>query len=234
MVRELDPALLLSAYAAGIFPMADSRDATDLYWVEPNERAILPLDQFHLSKSLRGTIRSGKYRVTRDVAFDKVVHLCAERRETWINQSIEQAVIDLHALGRAHSIEAWEGSRLVGGLYGVRIGTAFFGESMFSRADDASKVALAWLVARMRAGRFTLLDCQLMTEHLRSLGAVDVARETYAVLLASAVAAEGVAAGSAVGAGDFGALDELLEREGVAGATGPSGKLISQLLTQTS
>lgn len=236
----LDPILLLNAYAAGIFPMADSREAKELYWVEPNERAIIPLDGFHVSRSLRRTLRSGRFEVSRDRAFTEVVQGCADRPETWINQPIEEAVVALHRLGRAHSIEVWAKGELAGGVYGVRIGTAFFGESMFSRATDASKVALAWLVARMKAGGFTLLDCQLMNEHLRSLGAVDVPRETYSALLAAAVAfdsgggAAEVARAAGGGAGDFGALEALLEDAGVAGAPGPSGKLISQVLTQTS
>lgn len=234
-IGDLDPNLLLSAYAAGIFPMADSRDADDLYWVEPTERAIIPLDSFHMSRSLRSTIRSGRFRVTRDQVFGEVVRQCANRSETWINRTIERAVGALHRLGRAHSVETWSGDELVGGLYGVRLGTAFFGESMFSTATDASKVALAWLVARMTVGGFTLLDCQLMTDHLRSMGAIDVPRAAYCELLSAAVASEGAGETSARGtAGDFGALDELLEAAGVAGAGGPSGKVIAQLLTHTS
>jgi leucyl/phenylalanyl-tRNA--protein transferase len=234
-IDDLDPLLLLNAYAAGIFPMADSRDADDLYWVEPTERAIIPLDQFHVSRSLRSTLRSGRFLVTRDRAFAEVVRRCADRAETWINPTIERAVRGLHRIGRAHSIEAWSKNELVGGLYGVRIGTAFFGESMFSSETDASKVALAWLVARMKAGRFTLLDCQLMTDHLRSLGAIDIPRADYSKLLSAAVASDGGGGEASAGvAGDFGALDDLIALAGAAGAGGPSGKLIAQLLTQTS
>lgn len=232
---DLDPLLLLSAYMAGIFPMADSRDAEQLYWVEPTDRAIIPLDRFHLSRSLRSTLLSDRFQITRDREFEEVVRRCADRGETWINLKIERAVCALHRMGRAHSIEVWSQDDLVGGLYGIRIGTAFFGESMFSTATDASKVALAWLVARMKAGGFTLLDCQLMTDHLRSMGAIEISRDAYCELLSAAVASEGgVGAASGAGEGDFGALDELLEGASAAGAGGPSGKVIAQLLTQTS
>ena len=242
----LDPRLLLRGYAAGIFPMADSRDADDIFWVEPRNRAIIPLEGFHASRSLLKTIRGGSFTVTRDQAFAKVIRACAEREETWINADIERATLGLHAAGHAHSIECWHGDELVGGLYGVRLGRAFFGESMFSRATDASKVALAWLIARMRVGHFTLLDCQFMTSHLASLGAVSVAREAYVELLSVAL---GTAAGVVEGAGgatdgaaelpppDFTALDGLLAEfpaVGAAGAVGPEGKLIAQLLGQTS
>jgi len=241
----LDPRLLLRGYAAGIFPMADSRDADDIFWVEPRNRAIIPLDRFHASRSLLKTIRGGSFTVSRDKAFAQVIHACSEREETWINADIERATLGLHAAGHAHSIECWHGDELVGGLYGVRLGRAFFGESMFSRATDASKVALAWLVARMRVGNFTLLDCQFMTSHLASLGAVTVARDAYVELLSVALGtvAGGVAAGaSADGAAelpppDFTALDGLLdtvEPAGAAGAGGPEGKVIAQLLGQTS
>jgi len=239
-MSRLDPRLLLQGYASGIFPMADSRHATDLYWVEPRTRAIIPLDRFHLSRSLRGTIRSDRFTVTHDHDFAAVIAACAEREETWINAELEHAMIALHGSGHAHSIEVWAGNDLVGGLYGVKLGRAFFGESMFSRATDASKVALAWLVARLKVGNFTLLDCQFMTEHLASLGAVSVSRETYVALLATAL---GGVAGSAGAAGsaelpsappDFLALDRLLEVTGAAGAGGPAGYVISQLLGVTS
>ena len=176
-MSRLDPRLLLQGYATGIFPMADSREADELFWVEPRNRAIIPLDGFHLSRSLRRTIRSGKFAVTRDRAFAGVLAACADREETWINDELERAMLALHGSGHAHSIEVWKDAELAGGLYGVKLGRAFFGESMFSRATDASKVALGWLVARLKAGNFTLLDCQFMTEHLASLGAVSVPRE---------------------------------------------------------
>ncbi len=240
----LDPRLLLRGYAAGIFPMADSRDADDIFWVEPRSRAIIPLDRFHLSRSLARTLRKGRFTVTRNRAFGDVIRACAEREETWINAEIERATLGLHAAGHAHSIECWSGDELVGGLYGVRLGRAFFGESMFSRMTDASKVALAWLVARLRFGHFTLLDCQFMTPHLASLGAVTVARDAYIELLSGAlgtgavgVSVGGVATGSvALPPPEFGALDDLLEAEGRgdAGAAGPAGKVIAQLLGQTS
>jgi leucyl/phenylalanyl-tRNA--protein transferase len=241
-MSRLDPRLLLHGYASGIFPMADSRDARELFWVEPRHRAILPLDRFHLSRSLRRTLRSGRFEVTRDRAFGQVIAACAAREETWINAELEHAMRALHGSGHAHSIEAWHGGELVGGLYGVKLGGAFFGESMFSRMTDASKVALAWLVARLRAGNFTLLDCQFMTEHLASLGAVTIPRETYVALLSAALG--GGAAGEATvlealsptpaAAPDFLALDRLLEVTGAAGAGGPAGYVISQLLGVTS
>lgn len=238
----LDPRLLLRGYAAGIFPMADSRDARDIFWVEPRQRAIIPLDRFHVSRSLARTLRQGRFRVTRDHAFGEVIRACAEREETWINAEIERATLGLHAAGHAHSIECWQGDRLVGGVYGVRLGRAFFGESMFSRATDASKIALAWLVARMRVGHFSLLDCQFMTAHLASLGAVTVARDSYVELLSAALGTDSAGGASgAEGAGtvalpppEFGALDRLLEDAGAAGAAAPAGKLIAQLLGQTS
>lgn len=180
--------LLLKAYASGIFPMADARDDPETFWVEPKTRAILPLNGFRMSRSLRKTIRSGRYEVTADTAFSDVIAICAEsasdRQETWINADIEDAFCQLHDRGHAHSVECWSvdeaGKKtLVGGLYGLAIGSAFCGESMFSRARDASKVALAWLVARLIVGRFTLLDCQFMTDHLASLGAVEISQEEY-------------------------------------------------------
>ena len=243
MTATLDPSLLLQGYAAGIFPMADSRDAHDIFWVEPRRRAILPLDKFHCARSLGRRLRSGRFTVTHDQAFDAVVLACADRSETWINATIEQATRHLHAAGHAHSIECWRDGELVGGLYGVKLGRAFFGESMFSRAADASKVALAWLVARMKVGHFTLLDCQFITDHLASLGATQVSRADYVALLSSAIGsggADGAASGAAGGGEaalpppDFEALDRLLETAGAAGAAGPAGQLIAQLLGHTS
>ena len=240
-MSRLDPRLLLQGYASGIFPMADSRDADDLYWVEPRSRAIIPLDAFYLSRSLRRTLRSGRFAVTLDRDLPAVIQACADREETWINGEIEQAVLALHSAGHAHSVEVWRDEALVGGLYGVKLGRAFFGESMFSRATDASKVALAWLVARLRVGGFTLLDCQFMTPHLASLGAVSVPREAYVALLAGALGSAGSGGGSAAGESDSGAsppefraLDRLLEATGAAGASGPAGYVIAQLLGQTS
>ncbi len=241
-VTTLDPNLVLSAYAVGVFPMADGRDTDDIYWVEPNDRAILPLDGFHLSHSLRKTITTERYRVTANQAFAAVLRLCAEsvdnRPDTWINPPIERVFNDLHTLGFAHSIEVWNGETLVGGLYGLALGKAFFGESMVSRARDASKVAIAWLVARLRAGGFELLDCQFLTDHLASLGAVEISRDAYLALLMPALSGVIGPSASPDGAADFFALDL-----GFAGADAPppdtelgppSGKVIAQLLTQTS
>ena len=240
-MSHLDPRLLLQGYATGIFPMADSREADELFWVEPRNRAIIPLDGFHVSRSLRRTIRAGKFAVTRDHAFAAVLRACADREETWINAELERAMLALHGSGHAHSIEIWRNGELVGGLYGVKLGRAFFGESMFSRATDASKVALAWLVARLKVGNFTLLDCQFMTEHLASLGAVSIPRARYVALLAAALgggvegatSTGGGAGSAAVAPPDFFALDALLEVTG-AGAAGPVGYVISQLLGPTS
>jgi leucyl/phenylalanyl-tRNA---protein transferase len=246
-MSRLDPRLLLQGYATGIFPMADSRDADDLFWVEPRNRAIIPLHKFHMSRSLKRTLRSGRFTVTRDRDFAGVIAACADRPETWINAELESAMLALHGSGHAHSIEVWNADRLVGGLYGVKLGRAFFGESMFSRMTDASKVALAWTVARLRVGNFTILDCQFMTDHLASLGAVSIPRETYVALLSAALGGGGpaVAGGDATlladalarspeAPPDFAALDRLLEVTGAAGAAGPAGYVISQLLGQTS
>jgi leucyl/phenylalanyl-tRNA--protein transferase len=242
-MSRLDPRLLLQGYATGIFPMADSREADELFWVEPRNRAIIPLDRFHVSRSLGRTIRSGKFSVTRDRDFAGVIAACADREETWINAELEQAMLALHGSGHAHSIEVWRGDELAGGVYGVKLGRAFFGESMFSRARDASKVALAWLVACMKAGNFTLLDCQFMTDHLASLGAVSITRETYVALLSAALGGGDAASAGALVEGlgrppeapaDFAALDRLLEVTGAAGAAGPAGYVIWQLLGHTS
>ena len=236
-MTRLDPRLLLQGYATGIFPMADSREADELFWVEPRNRAIIPIERFHLSRTLRRTLRSGRFTVTHDRDFAGVIAACADREETWINAELEQAMRVLHASGHAHSVEVWHADELVGGLYGVTLGRAFFGESMFSRRTDASKVALAWLVARLKVGNFTLLDCQFMTEHLASFGAISIPRETYVALLSAALGRGGAAAAGAPAAGaapDFLALDRLLELAGAAGAGGPAGYVIAQLLGQTS
>ena len=242
-MKTLDPDLLLRAYSIGVFPMSDGRDAQELYWVEPRRRAIIPLDGFHLSRSLRKLLRSEHYEVTRDAAFGEIIRLCAERQDTWINAEIEQGYVRLHEAGRAHSIEVWREGRLAGGLYGVRLGAAFFGESMVSLERDASKVALAWLVARLIVGNFQLLDCQFMTPHLKSLGAVEIDQKDYLALLASALG-EGAGAAGASGAGgasaagpvEFEALDRLLGMPGREAGAGvpPSGWVIAQLLGQTS
>ena len=244
-MSRLDPRLLLQGYASGIFPMADSRGAEDLFWVEPRQRAVIPLDKFHMSRSLKRTIRSGRFTVTRDQAFGPVIAACADREETWINGGIESAMLALHGSGHAHSVEVWSLGELVGGLYGVKLGRAFFGESMFSRQTNASKIALAWLVARLKVGNFTLLDCQFMTDHLATLGAVSIPRETYVALLSAALGGAGAGSAGALpgfdalgrdpaAPPDFAALDRLLEVTGTAGAATPAGYVISQLLGQTS
>jgi leucyl/phenylalanyl-tRNA--protein transferase len=246
---------LLLAYANGLFPMADSATDEDIYWVEPRMRAILPLDGFHLSKSLAKVVRQDRFRVTTDRAFEDVMGLCAEsmpgREDTWINPLIQRSYAALFAIGHAHSIECWDGEALVGGLYGVSLGRAFFGESMFSRATDASKVALAHLVARLRVGRFDLLDCQFMTSHLASMGARELPQADYLELLYSSVsdalsagAGVGAAGASAAGAsaaaaGAWASLDAL-GAAGLSDAAGSSrtatspGQLIVQLLMKTS
>jgi leucyl/phenylalanyl-tRNA--protein transferase len=230
-VAVLDPELLLRAYSIGVFPMSDSRDARDVFWVEPKRRAILPLDGFHLSRSLRKTLRAGTFTVTRDTAFAEVLRCCADREETWINAQIEASFGRLHELGHAHSIECWQDGELVGGLYGAKLGGAFFGESMFSRRPDASKVALAWLVARLKVGGFSVLDCQFMTDHLRSLGAVEVLQDTYVEMLSAAVG-DGRRAGAS---SEFGALDRLLGSDPSRTVdASAAGCVIAQLLGQTS
>jgi leucyl/phenylalanyl-tRNA--protein transferase len=212
--------------------MSDSRNANEVFWVEPRKRAILPIDGFHMSRSLRKAIRLGFFQVTVDTAFAEVVRRCSEREETWINGIIERSFNNLHRLRHAHSVECWRDGRLVGGLYGVKLGAAFFGESMFSLERDASKVALAWLVARLKVGGFRLLDCQFMTDHLRSLGATEIDQKDYVSLLSSALALAGAdGSGEARGA-EFGALDRLLG-EG-ASDSAASGCVIAQLLGQTS
>lgn len=179
MSGPVTPGLLLRAYAVGVFPMADSRDATELRWVDPRRRGIFPLDGFHISRSLRRRILSGQFRITTDRAFAAVVSGCADRDETWINAEIFGLYEALAGLGHARSLEVWQGEALVGGVYGVTLGAAFFGESMFSRATDASKVALAYLTHRLRAGGFTLFDTQFLTPHLASLGAIEISRADY-------------------------------------------------------
>jgi leucyl/phenylalanyl-tRNA--protein transferase len=248
--EPIDPDLLLRAYSVGVFPMADSRDATDIFWVEPKKRGVLPLDGFHLSHSLRKTLRSDRFAVTADRAFARVMQSCAEatadRPETWINGQIEQAYTILHRNGHAHSIEVWRcgdiGGELVGGLYGVSLGGAYFGESMFSRMADASKIALAHLVARLRFGGYKLLDCQFITDHLASLGAIEIGRADYRALLDAALgagvaAAAGGAPASASASADFFAVERAFPpaTEEAMTVSGPiSGCVIAQLLGHTS
>jgi leucyl/phenylalanyl-tRNA--protein transferase len=193
-MSTITPQILLKAYAAGIFPMAESAEDNALYWVEPEERGIFPLDGLRISRSLRKRIRQRRFDVRVDTAFNDVIAACAEkapdRKTTWINQRIKSLYGQLYRMGCCHSVECWRGNRLVGGLYGVRIGGAFFGESMFSREPDASKVALVHLVARLKAGGFHLLDAQFTTPHLESLGARSISRADYHVLLEQAIEAD--------------------------------------------
>jgi leucyl/phenylalanyl-tRNA---protein transferase len=191
---EITPEVLLRAYACGIFPMAESAEDPTLFWVEPEMRGVIPLDGFRISSRLARTVRSDAFAVTVNTAFKAVIAGCASpqpgREDTWINKRIRDLYIGLHELGHAHSVEVWENDNLVGGLYGVSLGRAFFGESMFHRARDASKVALVHLVARLITGGFELLDTQYVTEHLRSFGAVEVSRRRYTSLLDKAIRGE--------------------------------------------
>jgi len=202
MIRPLAPAnsippdLLLRAYATGVFPMAESADDPEVFWVRPELRGIIPLDGFHVPKSLTKTLRQDRFDIRFDTDFPGVIDGCAEAREgrpsTWINQPIREAYGELFARGHCHTVEAWREDRLVGGLYGVTLGRAFFGESMFSRERDASKVCLVHLVERLRERGFVLLDTQFTTGHLRRFGAIDVPRGRYERLLEEAMQGEAV------------------------------------------
>lgn len=183
----LTPELLLRAYAAGVFPMAEGRDDPVIHWIDPQRRAVFPIDGFHISRSLARHIRRTKPRVTVDQDFAAVVRGCANRPETWINDEIFAAYTALYAQGHAHSLEVWQGKTLIGGIYGVVLGAAFFGESMFSTQVNGSKMALVYLMHRLKAGGFTLFDVQFLTDHLASLGAVEVSRMTYRANLAKAL-----------------------------------------------
>ncbi|WP_350333858.1 leucyl/phenylalanyl-tRNA--protein transferase [Coralliovum pocilloporae] len=191
VVFEVTPHVLLKAYACGVFPMAESVDDPGLFWVEPDNRGLIPLDSFHIPKSLKKTIRQGRFEVRINTAFRAVMEACAEpapgRQETWINQRILSLYGDLFDMGHCHSVECWQDDRLVGGLYGVSLGAAFFGESMFSRVPDASKVALVHLVARLNKGGYQLLDTQFTTDHLEKFGAISIPKDQYQVLLETAL-----------------------------------------------
>lgn len=248
---KLIPAeLLLMAYRGGIFPMADDREDDEIYWVEPRRRAIIPLEQFRCSRSLARTLRRERFEVTCNADFAGVIEACAEPRpehpKTWISHRIAASYKALHLAGHAHSIECWQDGELVGGLYGVAFERVFCGESMFSRQPDASKVALAWLIAALRRGGYLLHDCQFMTSHLASLGAVEISRDAYVSMLGAAVGAGGAGEGSGDGLGEgdpdgvargaaldlpdaFAAL--LSDAEGVGSSP---GKFIAQSLTHTS
>ena len=176
---EFTPSLILRAYAAGVFPMAEAAGAENVFWVDPKIRGVLPLERFHVPRSLARRMRAGGYALRIDADFSGVVAACAERDETWINRDIRDAYVALHELGFAHSVEVWSDGALAGGLYGVKLGAAFFGESMFHRRTDASKIALTHLVARLKAGGFTLLDTQFVTDHLARFGAARISRQRY-------------------------------------------------------
>ena len=193
-IVEITPEVLLKAYACGIFPMAESADNPALYWIEPEARGVIPLDGFHVPSRLARTVRAERFTVVCDRDFEAVIDACAEprrgRSRTWINARIRRLYGALFARGHCHTVEAYDGDALVGGLYGVSLGAAFFGESMFHRARDASKVALVHLVARLKAGGFRLLDTQFVTDHLKTFGAAEVSRRQYHKLLEAAVAAD--------------------------------------------
>ena len=213
--HKLTPELMLRAYATGIFPMAESRDDANIFWVDPQVRGVMPLNSFHVPRRLKKTIRGG-FDIRLDTAFADVLRLCGEkgnvRPETWINGTIENAVLGLFEMGFAHSIETWKDGKLVGGLYGIALGGAFFGESMFSRHRDASKVALVHLVVRLRLGGFTLLDVQFLTDHLRQFGAVEVPARTYLKDLNAALKIQGAFLDAAAPDEVSGALEELFRQ----------------------
>lgn len=190
MPKDLSPNLILNAYARGIFPMSEARDDEGLFWVDPERRGVIPLDQFRISRSLRKTILREPYQIRVDTDFMGTIEGCADRDETWINDHIFAIYMDLFHAGHAHSLEVWEGDDLVGGVYGVTLHAAFFGESMFSRRRDASKIALAYLVSRLRAGGFALFDTQFLTDHLASLGGVEITRAAYHQQLRAALQGE--------------------------------------------
>lgn len=190
-MEALSPRLLLTAYASGVFPMAESANSDEIFWFNPEKRGVMPLDGLHISRSLRKAMRTKRYKVTANQCFEDVLAACADREETWINAEIAALYTKLHELGHAHSIEVWDGKNLVGGLYGVSLGAAFFGESMFSRQSNASKIALVGLVARLNLGNFALLDMQFLTPHLASLGGIQISRDAYQARLQAALRQEG-------------------------------------------
>jgi leucyl/phenylalanyl-tRNA---protein transferase len=231
---EITPQVLLKAYACGIFPMAESAEDNALYWIEPERRGILPLDRAHVPKRLARTIRKGGFEVCIDRHFEEVIEGCAAprsgRRSTWINGRIRSLYRELFALRHCHTVEVWQDGQLTGGLYGVHLGRAFFGESMFSRARDASKIALVYLIARLKYGGFTLLDTQFVTGHLARFGAIEVSREEFQRFLEAALAggfAQGSGSGApaAAGAGGFGAGGAAPAAGGVS-AGGASAALL--------
>lgn len=250
VIIEITPQVLLKAYACGIFPMAESADDNALYWIEPEHRGILPLDDVHVPKSLARTIRRGGFEVKIDHDFEAVIEGCAApragRRSTWINGRIRGLYRDLFAIGHCHTVEVWQDGELIGGLYGVHLGRAFFGESMFSKATDASKIALVYLIARLKYGGFTLLDTQFVTGHLARFGVIEVSRQEFQRLLeeallgtsqgsvagAGAAAAGGGAGAGAAAAGAAGAASAGGAFSALSGGLGAGGVL--QLVSQTS
>jgi leucyl/phenylalanyl-tRNA--protein transferase len=222
--QPITPEILLRGYAAGIFPMAEGRDDPQIHWVDPRRRGILPLDGFHISRSLRRRLLRADWQVRIDTAFAAVLQGCADRPETWINDHIFALYGDLFAAGFAHSVEVWEGDTLIGGVYGVTLGRAFFGESMFSRRTDASKLALAYAVHRLRAGGFTLFDTQFLTTHLASLGGIEITRADYHRRLSSAL--EGQAS--------FDPAGYSPSPSDVAGSASGAASGVTQRSTQTS
>lgn len=237
--------MVLAAYAEGIFPMAERRADTALFWVSPEERGIIPLERFHVPTRLARTVKSDKFEVRADTAFESVMRACAaparDREESWINAEILSLYTALHRMGHAHSVECWRAGELVGGLYGVKLGAAFFGESMFSIARDASKVALVHLVARLIQGGFELLDAQFLTAHLARFGAVAIPRRTYLKQLKAAIAKNAAFywPASAGSVGIFSSAPALGETglTGAVEATGADtspGRLVLQVITQTS
>lgn len=191
-MKESNPPIsietLLRAYSMGVFPMANNRDDPRIHWIDPRHRGIFPLTNFHISRSLSRRIRQDNYTIRTNADFSGVLAGCADRPETWINPELTALYTALHEAGFAHSLEVWQDGQLVGGVYGVALGAAFFGESMFSRRVDASKLALAWLVHRLRSGGFTLFDTQFLTPHLASLGAIEIPRAEFHRQLAKAIA----------------------------------------------
>ena len=235
VTQKITPEMLLRGYAMGIFPMAASREDSEIHWVDPKRRGIFPLDSFHVSRSLSQEIRRKSYNIHINRDFAGVVSACADRPETWINSDIAALYGDLHHAGFAHSLEVWHDDTLIGGVYGVALGAAFFGESMFSHRTNASKIALAFLVHRLRAGGYLLFDTQFMTPHLASLGAVEITRADYKERLAAAISAPAhfdpdgycPSVGAASSAGTS-------PSTGVSSTSGRASSATSQRNTQTS
>ena len=239
MADDITPELLLAAYASGLFPMAERHDDPSLFWVSPEQRGIFPLDGFHVPKRLARTVRADRFVVTTDVCFDRVIKACAaptkERDETWINDKILRLYNTLHTTGFAHSVECWYAGDLIGGLYGVALGGAFFGESMFSCQTDASKVALVHLIARLKLGGFSLLDTQFLTPHLAQFGAIEIAREDYLSRLGTALRKPAYWPASSGKTGIFSSAPALGETGATTlGATTLSGTFVMHLIAQTS